>query len=142
MASLTLQLLGSFQATLGAKPLTHFRTNKVQVLLIYLSVENNEEPGKVHQREALMTLLWPGLPLKSAQVNLRQTFYQLRRAIPNINVAGGGEGIPFLIAQRYTVQINQEYDLELDITSFSKLLAGKLESQQLLGFSDFGEIAV
>ena len=37
MASLSLQVLGPLQATLGDQLLTDFRTKKVQALLIYLA---------------------------------------------------------------------------------------------------------
>ena len=63
MNNLSLSLLGSFQATLDENPITQFRTKSVQALLIYLVCEA-ERP---HHREALMELLWPGMPQASAQ---------------------------------------------------------------------------
>ena len=63
MSTLSLSLLGPFQARLGDQELRKFRTNKVQALFIFLAVECNA----AHRREALMELLWPGLPAKSAQ---------------------------------------------------------------------------
>ncbi|MFQ5436048.1 MAG: hypothetical protein ACE5FD_14330 [Anaerolineae bacterium] len=75
MAKLSFTLLGNLGAVLDEQPLTQFRTNKVQALLIYLIVE----APTVHQRDVLMELLWPGLPQKSAQVNLRQILYQLKK---------------------------------------------------------------
>jgi DNA-binding SARP family transcriptional activator len=70
MSTLSLWLLGSFQAKYGDKPLTEFRTNKVRALLIYLATE-----GEPRSRESLMDLLWPGLPERSARANLRQITY-------------------------------------------------------------------
>ena len=67
MLHLTLTVLGSFSASLGDKPLKSFRTKAVQALLIYLVCQ----PEEAHRREFLMTLLWPGLPQKSAQASLR-----------------------------------------------------------------------
>ena len=84
MSTLFLSFLGPFEAKVGDQELDRFRTSKVQALLIYLAVEADG----VHRREALMELLWPGLPLKSAQVNLRQMLYQLRRAIPEVSASG------------------------------------------------------
>jgi pyrroloquinoline quinone (PQQ) biosynthesis protein C len=66
---LSLNLLGPLTATLNGQPLTYFGTIRGQALMIYLAIEND----RVHQREALMHLLWPAMPLKSAQGNLRQT---------------------------------------------------------------------
>ena len=77
MSILSVSLLGPFEASLDDRPLHKFRTSKVQALLIYLATE----ASVVHRRDALMALLWPGLPQKSAQVNLRQTLYRLRQAI-------------------------------------------------------------
>ena len=82
MDKLSLSLLGSVQVSYGGQPLPPFRTNKVQALLIFLTVEALNDPAVTHRREGLMELLWPDLPLKSAQDNLRQTLYLLRRAIP------------------------------------------------------------
>ncbi len=124
MEKLVLHLLGSFQANLGERPLPPFRTIKAQALLIYLAVENAKDPGKVQQGEALMELLWPGLPLKSAQVNLRQTIYQLRKMIPDNQDWTEGEGTPFLLTQRRTIQVNPDFPIELDVAKFSSLLAG------------------
>ena len=72
MAALSLTFFGSFQASIGDQSLTQFRTNKVQALLIYLVTEAEV----THQREALMTLLWPDLPDQSARTNLRQNYLQ------------------------------------------------------------------
>ena len=63
MITLSLSLLGSFKAALNHKPIPSFRTNKVQALLIYLVIEQ----AKAHRREALMALLWPGMPERSAR---------------------------------------------------------------------------
>jgi predicted ATPase/DNA-binding SARP family transcriptional activator len=109
---LTLSLLGPFQAQLSQKPLLKFSTNKVQALLIYLAVEARQ----IHQREVLMTLLWPGLPLKSAQQNLRQTLYLLRKTLQ----VEEGE-TPFIMAERFTLGWNPESPLTLDVTQFEKL---------------------
>ena len=93
MGELRISLLGSFQASFDDRPLAPFRTSKVQALLIYLAVEALSEPTVTHRREALMELLWPGLPLKSAQDNLRQTLYQLRKAIPQQATGDGQSAI-------------------------------------------------
>ena len=85
MTTLSLSYLGPFRASLVERTLQKFRTNKTQALLIYLTTEAAFARGPVtHRRETLMELLWPDLPLKSAQVNLRQTLYRLRQAIPEL----------------------------------------------------------
>jgi hypothetical protein len=42
-----------------------------------------------------MALLWPGLPQKSAQVNLRQTLCRLRQAIPEVMTKDREGTVPF-----------------------------------------------
>lgn len=69
MSDLSISLLGPFRMSLNGQPLTQFRTRSVQALLIYLVCEA-ERP---HQREVLMDLFWPAMPLTSAQANMRQT---------------------------------------------------------------------
>jgi len=124
MSVLSLSLLGPFQATLDGQPLDAFRTSKVQALLVYLATEDAVAATETiaHRREALIQLLWPGLPRKSGLVNLRQTLYQLRRAVPELTTRDAAEAVPFLLSDRYTVQINPAADLRLDVRRFHHLL--------------------
>lgn len=122
MSGLTLLLLGPFAASYGSRPLTVFRTNKVKALLIYLAVEN-EQPVL---REFLMHLLWPETPRESAQTNLRQALYQLRKAIPELPAADGSDPVPLLLSKGQTVQIHPECVYDCDVHSFQKLLGGSI----------------
>jgi DNA-binding SARP family transcriptional activator len=74
-----------------------------------------------------MALLWPGLPQTSAQANLRQTLYLLRQAIPEVDGGEDGEAMPFLLADRASIQVNPSADFELDVTRFESILSGQLE---------------
>ena len=112
--TLNISLFGSFQASLNDNLIRKFRSNRVQALLIYLAAEN---AGILHQRDRLLDLLWPGMPQKSAQNNLRQTIYQLRQAIPD------NDGVPFIFTDRKTLQRNPDYPLECDVIRFEALLA-------------------
>ncbi|MCK5315100.1 MAG: hypothetical protein KAJ53_08255, partial [Anaerolineales bacterium] len=122
MSGLSLSLLGPFAASLNGRPLLKFRTNRVQALLIYLATES-ALGTRFHRREALMDLLWPGLPQKSAQVNLRQTLYRLRQAIPEVMAKDGEETVPFLLSDRQTIEVNPDGDVQVDVTRFSELLS-------------------
>jgi DNA-binding SARP family transcriptional activator len=133
MPHLSISLLGPFAASLGERPLYKFRTNKVQALLIYLVVEGEQ----VHRRETLMNLLWPDLPQPSAQVNLRQTIYRLRQAIPEVTPKKGKKAVPFLVADRQLVQINPEAVYELDVDSFNSLIEGDPAAAVSLYRGDF-----
>lgn len=117
MSELSLALLGSFEALHDGRALTHFRAKTAQALLIYLTCQ--PEP---HPREQLMTLLWPGMPQPSAQQNLRQSLYLLRQAIPELVTKSGNGRVPFLLADRQTVQVNPDGRYHLDVTAFTQLL--------------------
>ncbi|MBI1881566.1 MAG: hypothetical protein HYR94_25575 [Chloroflexi bacterium] len=58
MIHLSLPFLGSFQAALAGKPITAFRSAKVQGLLVYLALTNQQS----HSRDVLATLFWPDEP--------------------------------------------------------------------------------
>ncbi len=117
MSALTLNLLGPLLVSLDETPVD-FRTSKVQALLVYLATER----ARPHRREALMDLLWPDMPLESAQVNLRQTVYRLRQAIPEVGRKGGGNPVSLLTADRQTVQLNPAADVRLDMDAFQTAL--------------------
>jgi DNA-binding SARP family transcriptional activator len=111
MPALKLSLLGPFIASYKNQPLQNLRTNKVQALLIYLAVGKD----RAHPRESLMELLWPGMPLESAQVNLRQTIYRLRKAIPEVSSISSDERVPLVLSDRQSVQLNPEAAIDLDV---------------------------
>ncbi len=117
MGALRLSLLGSFEALLDARPVKQFRTRGVQALLIYLACHSE----KANQRDYLLALLWPGLPQKSAQGNLRHAIYHLRQAIPEVSRRQGPGSTPFLLADRQTVQINPDGRVEVDVKVFDAL---------------------
>ncbi|MCA9899753.1 MAG: winged helix-turn-helix domain-containing protein, partial [Anaerolineales bacterium] len=114
MNNLSLALLGPFQATLDDKPITQFRTKSVQALLIFLACEA-ERP---YPREQLMELLWPGMPQASAQANMRQTLYRLRKLIPEVK-GQRGDTVPLLLTDRQTLQINPDASYTLDVDDFA-----------------------
>ena len=109
---LTLSLLGPVEAHLNERPLTKLSAQKAQALLIYLAVEARQG----HQREALMALLWPDYPQKSGQRSLRQTLYLLRQAIEP-----DGTETPLILAERFTVALNPEASLIVDVAQFEQL---------------------
>ena len=121
MSGLEVSLLGRFYATLDGRPLDNFRTSKVQALLIYLLLHALEHADQGVGREHAMTLLWPEMPRKSAQVNLRQTLYHLRQAIPDVD-DNNGEPVPFILSDRQTVRVNPAARYELDAASFVSLV--------------------
>ena len=99
-----LQLLGPVRVAIDGKQHTRFRTQKVLALLIYLAVHGR---GEVVLREQLQTLLWPDILPKSAQANLRQTLYALRRL-------GKAEAESLVLSTRSGIQLNPAIDLVVD----------------------------
>ncbi|MFN2255999.1 MAG: winged helix-turn-helix domain-containing protein, partial [Candidatus Promineifilaceae bacterium] len=124
MNALSLSLFGRFQAVLNGEPLGGFRTAKVQALLVYLAAD----PKTPQRRESLMTLLWPGMPERSARQNLRQIIYNLRRAVPDLpQKKDGGQhiaetAVPLLLANRHTIQLNPLADVSSDVFRFESLI--------------------
>ncbi|MCP5010530.1 MAG: protein kinase, partial [Aestuariibacter sp.] len=118
MSELSLSLLGSFRAELNGRSLHKFRTSKVQALLIYLTVEN----GDPVSRNTLMGLLWPDLPRHSAQLNLRQTVYQLRKLLAELSIGEGDTAVSFLISERLTIGIHPEAAYTVDVQTFNQHL--------------------
>jgi adenylate cyclase len=115
---LTLRTLGDLVVLLDGEPVTGFPTRKVEALLVYLAVER----GTTHRRETLFTLLWPGMPESSARNNLRQVLYYLRKTIPRVASSLGTDPVPLLVSDRYTVKINPDADLEVDLHQMDYLL--------------------
>ena len=68
-----IHLLGDLTIQLAGEGVPHLPTRKVTALLVYLTAEG----AASHRRESLFSLLWPGMPEKSARHNLSQTSYQL-----------------------------------------------------------------
>ncbi|MDX1415582.1 MAG: protein kinase, partial [Candidatus Promineifilaceae bacterium] len=130
MATLHLSFLGRFQALLDETPVTTFRTNKVQALVIYLAAEGAEP----QRRETLMELLWPGMPERSARHNLRQALYYLRLSVPEVSANGlplesseldksDTALVPLVLANRQTIQLNPRAAVQVDVRRFSHLIA-------------------
>jgi len=110
MSALSLNLLGSFGAHVDGHPMNNPGV-KAQALLIYLAVEQHPQ-----RREQLLTLLWPGMPEKSARHNLSQAIYALRQVFPE------DTEFPLLLVDRQTVQLNPTANLIADLHQLGTLL--------------------
>ncbi|MBN1140087.1 MAG: AAA family ATPase [Anaerolineae bacterium] len=118
--SLSLSLLGVFQASLDNRPLTEFYSSKVRALLAYLAVE----AGREHPRPVLAALLWPDWDDRAALGNLRFSLSKLRQAIHD-----QGTLPPFLLIDRDTLQLNPAADVSVDVHLFQReLRASRWES--------------
>lgn len=114
-------LFGAIELFAEGQPLPRLATAKAEALLAYLLVEETLRPGASHRREGLMTLLWPDMPLESAQLNLRQTLYRVRQGLP--------DDAALMLSNRQSVQINPAAAYGCDVAKFLALL-NQAEQQQ------------
>ena len=121
MGPLQFSFFGGFQTTINHKPLTHFRSIKIQGLLIYLVLT----PQQAHTREHLATLFWPNEPEAVAKKNLRQSLYRLRHLLGDTNA----QEEQFFLTTRITIQFNPASNYRLDTADFlGALQEGNLET--------------
>jgi WD40 repeat protein/DNA-binding SARP family transcriptional activator len=114
MAQLSIFLLGSFRVALDGEPVTDFESDRVRALLAFLAVEAE----RAHRREALVGLLWPEHPERSARASLRNALANLRQVI------GDREADPpFLCIARQTIGLDPDADAWVDVDQFRQQLA-------------------
>ncbi|UCG24954.1 MAG: protein kinase [Chloroflexota bacterium] len=124
MKTLYLTVFGPARAALDGGSKIQFRTIKSMALLVYLAVESST----THRRESLMTMLWPGMPERSARHNLRQVIYFLRQNIPEVgrreevDEDGAEGGVELLVSNRTTISLNPMAAVEVDSVQFEALL--------------------
>ena len=123
MTTLSLSLLGPIAGTVNGRSL-EMSSSRAQALLAYVAM-NQEYPQR---REALMELLWPGMPPQSAQVNLRRALYLLRQALAAEDQSAS-DGL--LLADRHTIQLDPDANVNLDVNRFCSLLRGSPSQEQL-----------
>lgn len=111
---LSISLFGMFEARLNGVPLGGFDYNKVRALLAYLAVEHKQP----HTRAALCALLWPDLSESAARQNLSQALTRLRQVFGDKQAE-----VPFLLATTDTVQLNPAAPWQVDVHTFSTLIA-------------------
>jgi len=122
MAHLSVWLLGPFLTELDGKQVSGFRSDKVRALLSYLCVE----AGRPWLRATLAYLLWPDLPEKGAQSNLRNALCNLRR------VLGDTRNDPaFLLISRDTIQLNAASEYWLDVQAFLDCLSERSRGDEI-----------
>ena len=106
---LILHLLGPFEGARNDEPLQGFESNKVRALLAYLAVGRTRS----HPRGQLAALLWPERPERAALSNLRHALANLRRVLGEAQSAD-----PFLLVDRYTLQLHPQAQVQIDVADF------------------------
>jgi predicted ATPase/DNA-binding SARP family transcriptional activator len=109
---LVLQFLGLPQLHLDDQPIATDR-RKAIALLAYLAVNDIGHPPQKYSRESLSALFWPDYDQAKAFANLRRTIWEVHQAI--------GEGR--LIAERESVQLDVDTQIDLDVACFENLLS-------------------
>lgn len=111
---LTLDLFGSFRATVAGTPINGFPSDRARALLAYLAIEGD----RPHSRAGLATLLWPETRDEGARGNLRKVLHRLHAALLP---ALGPAGETVLITTRQDIQINGAV-CTADVTNFQEVL--------------------
>ncbi len=106
--------MGRIQADGPAGSVTRWPSRACAVLLGRLALN----PNRVHPREELVELLWPGVPPDSGRARLRQTLSTLRGLLE----PAGGTQPTLLVADRQTLRLNPGA-LECDVLRFEHLVA-------------------
>ena len=84
-----LEMLGGLQLTCPEGQVTHFRLQKVGLLLACLALQRRAP----QTREVLCALLWPDAELEAARHNLRQALSSLRAIVGELIVTEGYQSI-------------------------------------------------
>ena len=123
-ATWQIRLLGRVQADGPAGSVTRWPSRACAALLARLALN----PTRVHPREELVELLWPGVPPDSGRARLRQTLSTLRGLLE----PAGGTQPALLVADRQTLRLNPGA-LDCDALRFERLLAaGEHEAARAL----------
>jgi predicted ATPase/DNA-binding SARP family transcriptional activator len=109
---LVLQFLGLPQISLNDQPVVTDR-RKAIALLAYLLVNDIGYPHQRYTRDSLSALLWPDYEQAKAFSNLRRTIWEVHQAL----------GESWLIADRESVQLSPDAEIDLDVARFQELIS-------------------
>ncbi len=113
MPGLKITSLGDLRIELDGEPASGFDTDKTRALLVFLAVEN----ARPQRRTYLAGLLWSDQSEEQALHGLRQALSSLRKVLGDSSAP-----LPFLLANRDSIQINPEIPLRVDILAFHQKL--------------------
>ena len=111
MATIAIQLLGSFRLICDQVALTSLSSPRLQGLFAYLLL-HRETP---QSRQQLAFLLYPDSPECQAHTNLRNLIHRLRQAVPDAD--------HFLLGDTQTVQWRADGACTLDVAEFENAVA-------------------
>jgi DNA-binding SARP family transcriptional activator len=111
MRALNVRLLGRLDVRFDDETAVHLRSRNAQHLFAYLLLYR----GRSHTREALASLMWPESRSTQARKYLRQTLWQLNKALDAVLPDGHDD---VLLTDPEWIQLNPEAGLWLDVAAF------------------------
>lgn len=128
MESLKISLLGAFHILKPDGKEIKFRSDRLLGLLSFLISEADD----AHNREKLLTLIWPETDVDLARNNFRVALHRIRQALDSI----GDQEHKFILTTPTTVQFNPDGDYRLDTNVFSKTITSCQRVQNQTGHLD------
>jgi predicted ATPase len=108
------RLLGGVSAANDKTSLQRWPSRAIAALLARLALA----PQRVHPREELIELLWPGVSLERGRPRLRQALSLLRSLLE----PAGRDGSPVLLADRHSLRLNPQA-VDSDVLQFERHVA-------------------
>ena len=115
-----LHLFGRFEAVDPDGPVRGFEGRKVQELFAYLVLQNN----KSVQRERLADQLWSDLEPNRSKKYLRQSLWQLQKALTTFHVPRHGR---LLTVDQEWIWVDRSAGLHVDVFEFDRAYAAALK---------------
>jgi predicted ATPase/DNA-binding SARP family transcriptional activator len=116
------ELLGDLRIVRGKSVITHFRTRKTGVLLAYLAHHRD----RMHPREVLIELLWPGCEEHRGRQSLSTALSSLRRQLEPPGISRGS----IILADRFSVGLNPQF-VTTDVSDFEATIQKAGQAQNL-----------
>ena len=113
---LKIYTLGDFRILWGGKPVESLRSRKAQAMMVYLACTS-----KSHSREVLADLFWSESSQTRAMSNLRDVIHALRTHLE-----------PFMDISRYSIAVNPESEVWIDVSELEATLALVRESGDII----------
>lgn len=122
-------MLGGVSATRATTDVQRWPSRAIAALLARLALA----PQRVHPREELIELLWPGVSLERGRPRLRQALSLLRSLLE----PAGRDGPAVLLADRHSVRLSPQA-VDCDVLQFERhLAAGELARARACHAGDF-----
>ena len=113
---LKIYTLGDFRILHDGKPVESLRSRKAQAMMVYLA-----STSKSHSREVLADLFWSESSQARAMSNLRDAVHALRTHLE-----------PFVDITRYSIAVNPESEVWIDVSELDAALALAWESGDII----------